>query len=160
MKSIIFAFIALNLLASSAYAVPGETRKQKALRSCIAKGGTLVEHKRTLGGKNASYYGNEFVGRTMACGGRFSQGGSTAAIKVKHMLSGLVPCGTMVTVTRTDITNNGNPVQTTVRITDNGPLTPARVIDLPTAVARRLGFGPGRSGEVPVLLEWTAYSCQ
>lgn len=160
MKTFIFALIAVNIFSSLACATTGDTRRQAALRRCNAKSGTLVENKRTLTGK-ASYYHNKFVGRTMACGGRFSQGNSTAAIKLNYMTSGLIRCGTKVLVTnRNDLDGNGNPRQHLVTITDNGPLAPGRVIDLPTSVARSLGFGPGASGELPVALEWTEYTCK
>lgn len=160
MKTFIFALIAVNIFSSLACATAstGDTRRQDALRRCNARGGTLVEHKRTLGGR-ATYYADHFNGKTMACGGTFWQRNKTAAIKIEHR--GLVPCGTIVTVTRTDKAGpNGEPLQITLPVTDVGPLATGRVIDLSKSAAAKLEYGVGRHGDPPVTVEWTAYSCR
>lgn len=104
----------------------------------------------------ASVYDDKFVGRPMACGGRFSQLKPTASIKLLPAPKGqrrrmLLPCGTIVRVTRTDKkAADGSPLSVDVTVTDNGPLTPSRVIDLPEAVAEQLHYS---DGDVPVKLE-------
>ncbi len=109
---------------------------------------------------NASYYDNKFVGRPMACNGRpFSQHNPTASIKLLPAPRGqkrrmLLPCGSIVRVTRTDIkAPDRGPLSVEVTVTDNGPLAPGRIIDLPTDVADKLHYGPGERGEVPVKVE-------
>lgn len=66
----------------------------------------------------ASYYGDEFMGKTMACGGQFSQETNNAA----HPW---LPCGTLVRVH-----NYSGERFTDVVISDRGPFVPSRIIDL------------------------------
>lgn len=66
----------------------------------------------------------------VACGGRLNPKAMTAAHRSLR-------CGTRVTVT----TASGRTV--TVTITDRGPFTRGRIIDLSPAAARALGFGYG-----------------
>lgn len=67
---------------------------------------------------HASYYHNKFNGRRTASGKRFDNNGYTAAHKK-------LPFGTMVRVT-----NEANGKSVLVEITDRGPFSKAREIDL------------------------------
>ncbi|NES82670.1 MAG: septal ring lytic transglycosylase RlpA family protein [Moorea sp. SIO2B7] len=87
----------------------------------------------------ASWYGPGFHGRRSASGERFNQYDLTAAHRN-------LPFGTRVRVTNL---NNGRSV--TVRITDRGPYSRRRIIDLSTAAAREIQMV--RSGVAPVKLE-------
>jgi len=87
----------------------------------------------------ASWYGPGFHGRRTANGERFNQNALTAAHRS-------LPFGTKVRVTNT---RTGRSV--VVRITDRGPFTGGRVIDLSAAAARIVGVM--QSGVAPVSLE-------
>lgn len=87
----------------------------------------------------ASWYGPGFHGRRMANGKAYNQNAMTAAHR------GL-PFGTSVKVTNVD--NNKSVV---VKITDRGPYTGRRVIDLSRAAAKELGFI--RVGTARVVIE-------
>lgn len=76
----------------------------------------------------ASYYADEFHGRTTANGETFDMNAKTAAHRT-------LPFGTVVVVTNLE---NGNSV--TVRINDRGPFKDDRVIDLSYAAARQVGM--------------------
>lgn len=78
----------------------------------------------------ASTYGNGdgYHGKLTASGERYDQWQLTAAHKT-------LPFGTKIKVTNM---RNGKTV--VVRITDRGPFTPGRIIDLSTASARALGM--------------------
>ena len=76
----------------------------------------------------ASWYGQEFAGRTTANGEIFDPMLFTAAHRT-------LPFGTMVRVTNR---NSGRSV--VVRINDRGPFVRGRIIDLTPAAARALGF--------------------
>jgi len=84
----------------------------------------------------ASWYGQEFAGRTTANGEIFDPLLLTAAHRT-------LPFGTRVRVT-----NLANGRRVVVRINDRGPFKKGRVIDLTPAAARVLGF----DGLAPVLL--------
>ncbi|MGM0702960.1 MAG: septal ring lytic transglycosylase RlpA family protein [Pseudomonadota bacterium] len=86
----------------------------------------------------ASYYGDQFQGRTTASGEPFDQQALTAA----HPS---LPFGTRVRVTRPD---TGNAVE--VLINDRGPFVKGRIIDLSKRAARQLGML--HRGTAPVLI--------
>ena len=75
---------------------------------------------------NASYYGDQFVHRTMANGKKFTQHKLTAAHKT-------LPLGTKVKVI-----NLTNHESVKVRITDRGPFVKGRIIDLSKKAAKRI----------------------
>jgi len=87
----------------------------------------------------ASYYGNEFSGRSTASGEAYAPDAMTAA----HPS---LPFGTRVRVTRLD---TGKSV--VVRINDRGPFQKGRVVDVSLRAARELDFV--REGLVRVRLE-------
>ena len=90
-----------------------------------------TDYHRVFYGK-ASYYGNEFVGRTTASGEKYDPEKLTAA----HLS---LPFGTICKVT-----NLANGKSVTVRITDRGPYVAGRVLDLSYLAARLLeGIRPG-----------------
>jgi rare lipoprotein A len=99
----------------------------------------------SLGGLNlrvtgyASWYGPGFEGGYTANGEAFRPEGLTAAHRS-------LPFGTQVRVTNMD-----NGASVVVRITDRGPFTPDRVIDLSTGAARVIGLI--QSGVAPVSLQ-------
>lgn len=76
----------------------------------------------------ASFYGKKFHGRTMANGQPFDMTAMTAAHRT-------LPLGSIVYVTSKI---SGKMVR--VEITDRGPYTKGRVIDLSRAAAEALGF--------------------
>lgn len=87
----------------------------------------------------ASWYGNEYHGRTTASGEVFDQDALTAAHKK-------LPFGTVVRVTNL---RNGRHV--VVRINDRGPFIRGRIIDLSRGAARELDMIG--EGVVPVRVE-------
>ncbi len=76
----------------------------------------------------ASYYADEFEGRTTASGERFSHKKATCA----HVS---IPFGALV-----KITNLENNLTAIVRVNDRGPFAPDRIIDVSQSVAQRLGM--------------------
>jgi len=76
----------------------------------------------------ASWYGFEFQGRPTASGEIFDSNELTAAHRK-------LPFGTTIRVT-----NLKNRDSVLLRITDRGPLTSGRVLDVSSAAARELGF--------------------
>lgn len=76
----------------------------------------------------ASWYGEEFHGRTTANGEQYDMNGLTAAHRD-------LPLGTWV-----EITNIRNGRFVTVRINDRGPSVQDRVLDVSKAAAHALGF--------------------
>jgi rare lipoprotein A len=87
----------------------------------------------------ASYYADEFDGRTTANGERYDMHALTAAHRT-------LPFNTAVRVTNYD---NGRSV--IVRINDRGPFKDDRVIDLSLEAAQRIGLIA--KGTAPVKLE-------
>ena len=80
----------------------------------------------------ASYYADQFEGRSTASGEIFRQSKLTAAHKK-------IPFGTMVKVT-----NLSNHKTVTVRVNDRGPYVSGRIIDLSKSAAMLIGLvGPG-----------------
>ena len=115
------------------------------LRSCANTHDTTAARqtewtvKSTEHGK-ASWYGIRCNGGTRtASGERLQNHASTAAHKT-------LPMGTRVRVT-----NMANGKSEVVRITDRGPFTPGRIIDVTEGVAKRLDFYS--RGVVPVKVE-------
>ena len=86
------------------------------------------EPMRVLESGGASWYGPGFHGRRTASGERFDMHGFTAAHKT-------LPFGTLVRV-RSLVTG----AEVDVRITDRGPFTPGRVIDVSRGAAQALGL--------------------
>ena len=74
----------------------------------------------------ASWYGKPYHGRTTASGERYDMRKLTAAHRTLSF-------GTLVEVTRLD-----NTRKVVVRITDRGPFTKGRIIDLSRAAAKEL----------------------
>jgi rare lipoprotein A (peptidoglycan hydrolase) len=80
----------------------------------------------------ASYYADQFHGRTTANGERFDMHALTAA----HL--------TLPFNTRVKVTNLSNGLSVVVRINDRGPYAKSRIIDLSYAAAKKIGLiGPG-----------------
>lgn len=87
----------------------------------------------------ASYYAEEFHGKTTANGERYSMWAMTAA----HLT---LPFNSLVRVTHL-----GNGKSVIVRINDAGPFKDDRIIDLTKAAAAKLGMM--KSGTAPVRIE-------
>ncbi|GGK83064.1 septal ring lytic transglycosylase RlpA family protein [Rufibacter glacialis] len=87
----------------------------------------------------ASYYSDKLKGNKMANGERYKPGKRTAAHKK-------LPFGTKVKVINPQ---NGRSVK--VMITDRGPFSPGRIIDLSKSAARKLDMV--NSGVVPVQMK-------
>ena len=98
---------------------PKQVLKTIFLSAFIAIGAlapAAVEAKSSCG--IASYYGPGFHGRTTASGERFNSRAMTAAHKS-------LPFGTKLRVT-----NQSNGKSITIRVNDDGPHIPGRIIDL------------------------------
>ena len=76
----------------------------------------------------ASYYSNDLHGRKMSNGERYDRNDFTCAHRT-------LPFGTRLRVTNT---NNGKEVE--VRVTDRGPYSHGRIVDLSYAAAREIGM--------------------
>jgi rare lipoprotein A len=87
-------------------------------------------------GQAAYYDAQRFTGRLMANGRPFDPETNVAAHR--HL-----PLGTVA-----EVTNLRNGARTTVVISDRGPFTPGRIIDLSPRSAREIGMI--RAGVVPV----------
>lgn len=88
----------------------------------------------------ASWYGEEFAGRTTANGEIFDPALLTAAHRT-------LPFGTVL-----DITNAKTQQTVRVRVNDRGPFIGGRVIDLSYAAAQRIGLIEPGIGEVEIKL--------
>lgn len=86
----------------------------------------------------ASWYGEEFAGRTTANGEIFDPMQLTAAHRT-------LPFGTVV-----DVTNPSTGQTVRVRINDRGPYVGNRVLDLSYAAAQQIGLIQPGSGEVEI----------
>lgn len=84
----------------------------------------------------ASWYGQEYAGRTTANGEIFDPAQLTAAHRT-------LPFGTVV-----EVRNLANGQTVTVRINDRGPFISGRIIDLSFAAAREIGLVEKGVGEV------------
>lgn len=99
---------------------------------------TVVHVGDTFSGR-ASWYGNDFHGKSTSNGESYDMYAMTAAHKT-------LPMNTVVRVTNTE-TN----AQTVVRINDRGPFVETRIIDLSYAAAEQVGVT--KNGTAPVTLE-------
>jgi rare lipoprotein A len=93
-----------------------------------------------LGRGSASYYAARFHGRRTASGEMFDNAAMTAAHRT-------LPFGTLVRVT-----NPANGKSVVVRITDRGPFTRGRLIDVSRAAAEELGLVARGHGTVELAL--------
>ncbi len=128
--------IALLFLAFVAQSCATLSRGNRVLRPGEASPGQTVI---TVQRGEASWYGPGFQGKKTAKGNSFDQTKLIAAHKT-------FPLGSKVKVVNL---KNGNSVE--VEITDRGPFTKGRVIDLSRAAAERLGIVG--TGTAPVLVE-------
>ncbi len=95
----------------------------------------------------ASFYANEFEGRTTASGERYNHKKATCA----HMS---IPFGALVKITNLD--NNSTAI---VRVNDRGPFVPDRIIDVSRSVAERLGMiKPGTANVSIEVVDNNGYS--
>lgn len=101
----------------------GKTIKKKSVKELHKH--TTRKHFQT---GVASYYANKFNGRRTANGERFSNAKMTAAHRT-------LPFGTLV-----EVTNLRNGRSVIVRINDRGPYAHARVLDLSSAAAKKIGM--------------------
>lgn len=99
---------------------------------------TVVRVGDTLSGR-ASWYGNDFHGKSTSNGEAYDMYAMTAAHKT-------LPMNTVVRVTNSD-----NNAQTIVRINDRGPFVETRIIDLSYAAANQIGMT--KNGTANVTLE-------
>lgn len=87
----------------------------------------IVSYGQTLHGK-ASYYGGRFHGRKTASGEIFNQHAMTCAHKT-------LPFGTIL-----EVTNKSNGKKVKVKVTDRGPYSGSRIIDLSYGAAKELNM--------------------
>lgn len=113
--------------------------------ACLPASGTALPSNgaKMVEEGTASYYGDQFEGRSTANGERFRQSERTAAHRT-------FPFGTIVRVT-----NLKTGLSTTVRINDRGPFRDARVIDLSRAAAEEIGMVADGLAQVRLeVLDW------
>ncbi|MGG5812406.1 septal ring lytic transglycosylase RlpA family protein [Falsiroseomonas sp. CW058] len=103
--------------------------------ACMSSATALAESRAPQRGDAAVYHPHRFTGRPMANGAPFDPGSNAAA----HLT---LPLGT-----RAEVTNLRTGARTTVVISDRGPHTPGRILDLSPRSARDLGI---RGGVTPV----------
>lgn len=96
--------------------------------ACLVASVAWAETQR---GNAAVYHATRFTGRPMANGQPFNPNASVAA----HLT---LPLGT-----RARVTNLRNGASTTVVISDRGPHTPGRILDLSPRAARDIGIHGG-----------------
>lgn len=121
---------------SSSKKVATQVVKKSAVK--VAKKGEVVTQNSTRKTKHAahkhyqtgvaSYYANKFNGRRTANGEVFSNAKMTAAHRT-------LPFGTLI-----EVTNLRNGRSVIVRINDRGPYAHARVVDLSSAAAKKIGM--------------------
>ena len=114
-----------NLILQSLLVLVTSCGSSERFSSAITPGASEGPHE--LSGI-ASYYADEFHGRTTANGEVFDMEALTAAHRT-------LPFGTVLRVTNLE---NGKEV--TVRVNDRGPFVGDRVIDLSLAAAREIGL--------------------
>ncbi len=104
----------------------------RAAAACLLAGVSAAPAAALAPGRSetvlASFYGAELHGRPKANGERFDMRALTAAHRT-------LPFGT-----RLRVTNPANGRSVVVRITDRGPFTRGRGLDVSYAAARELGF--------------------
>lgn len=88
----------------------------------------------------ASWYGEEFAGRTTANGEIFDPAGLTAAHRT-------LPFGTII-----DVTNAQTKQTVRVRVNDRGPYIGGRLLDLSYAAAQKIGLIEPGIGEVDIAI--------
>jgi rare lipoprotein A len=144
-KHLFAAAAILSLAAPADAASPAATQMPKSSFDGVQNTNwdpTSVDRIKSLQAKlasTASWYGPGFHGRRTANGEVFNQHAMTAAHKS-------LPFGTKVKVTNL---NNGRSV--IVRVNDDGPHIPGRVIDLSQGAAAKIGMLS--SGTAPVKLQ-------
>ena len=129
--------LALATQAGAQSAAPAPAEPAKEAAAAPAPSTTMASGDAMSG--TAAWYGRKFAGRKTASGKRFNPNAMTAA----HP--------TLAFGTRVKVTNTKNKRSAVVTITDRGPTTPGRIIDVSQAAAKKLGFI--RSGLTDVSLE-------
>ena len=127
-----FAFLATSLILSSCAPLP-------SAQKTAVPGSGLAPTGRQYHGKASWYSVATNGGRTTASGEPFSNSAATAAHRS-------LPFGTWVKVT-----NLRNDRSELVRITDRGPFTRGRIIDVSRGIGKKLGMV--KAGVVPARVE-------
>lgn len=122
LNSLSLSLILLQIVLSQIVFLSACTRKEEILPPPPPPTPTPTAHG------TASFYSDEFQGKTTASGETFDQNLLTAAHKS-------YPFGTLLKVT-----NKKNHKSVIVRVNDRGPFIKGRVIDLSEAAAKQLGF--------------------
>ena len=136
MKKIVMGFAVAGLITLSP---KSEARVSVSLGLTPSSAIPKQEHQIGV----ASWYGQEFQGKTTASGETFDLNGFTAAHPT-------LPFGTTIRVT-----NLKNSKNLLLRVNDRGPVLGRRLVDVSWAAAKRLGFV--HSGVTPVRVEVVAY---
>jgi len=118
----IITLLLLALIAIAPAVVPNSRGPQESAATPPAT--TTPEPERGY----AAFYSSSLEGHKTACGGVYSPEKLTAAHRT-------LPCGT-----RLRVTNLRNSKTVRVTITDHGPLSHGRILDLSYEAARRLDF--------------------
>ena len=103
----------------------------------------LASHEGFFQSGLASWYGNDFHGKSTSNGESYDMHAMTAAHKT-------LPLGVFVKVR-----NRNNGRETVVRINDRGPFVTGRIIDLSYSAAKDIGIA--ESGTAPVRIEALGY---
>lgn len=141
----VVAAVGLGLVGAGVRAVshrggltPVPSQKPAPLAVPAPKSETTVKIGKPEVGK-ASWYGEEFQGKTTANGEKFDSHSLTCAHRT-------LPLGSLLRVT-----NLRNRKTVMVRVNDRGPMLEDRVLDLSMAAARKIGlFGLGKVSIQPV----------
>ncbi|VEI75388.1 RlpA-like protein precursor [Mannheimia haemolytica] len=124
--------------------------KKKLARKVVKK--TVIAKKKLVKGQHkllvkkhfqtgvASYYANQFNGRRTANGETFNNAKMTAAHRT-------LPFGTLI-----EVTNLRNGRSVVVRVNDRGPYAHARVLDLSSAAAKKIGMHHSGTARVKIAI--------
>ena len=123
-KPIVLGLRLVALLSAAVFTLSADARGPQ-LR--VVEAASKVRHWFQTG--EASWYGHAVQGHRTASGERFDMNGMTCAHRT-------LPLGSWLRVT-----NLSNRRSVLVRVTDRGPMSPARVVDLSYAAAHAVGIG-------------------
>ncbi|QLB15708.1 hypothetical protein A6B39_09705 [Mannheimia granulomatis] len=129
-----------KVVKTSKKAIYNVAKKRSTIKKKSAK--TLQENstRKHFQTGVASYYANKFNGRLTANGEIFSNTKMTAAHKT-------LPFGTLI-----EVTNLRNGRSVIVRVNDRGPYSHARVVDLSSAAAKKIGMHNSGTAKVRIAI--------
>ncbi|QIM67561.1 hypothetical protein A4G16_09415 [Mannheimia granulomatis] len=129
-----------KVVKTSKKAIYNVAKKRSAIQKQSAKALQENSTRKHFQTGVASYYANKFNGRRTANGEIFSNTKMTAAHKT-------LPFGTLI-----EVTNLRNGRSVIVRINDRGPYSHARVVDLSSAAAKKIGMHNSGTAKVRIAI--------